>query len=161
MLTVAVLFRIKSTWKIFYLLYKNQTYQILRFYCETHKFSSNPAISILHSFCPAFFPPWAQCSFLLSRWRSISKVRGVLYHIRSSSQKIVFVAFIWLASPLHKILPKYFIQLIWNPLRCFSANIYLFKVNNRNTRKRCEICLKITMQLYWNHTLTDILLVSL
>ena len=22
----------------------------------------------------------------------------------------------------------------------FSANIYLFKVNNKNTRKRCEIC---------------------
>ena len=27
-----------------------------------------------------------------------------------------------------------------------SANIYLFKVNNRNTRKRCEICLKLIKQ---------------
>ena len=26
----------------------------------------------------------------------------------------------------------------------FSANIYLFKINNRNLRKRCEICLKLT-----------------
>ena len=26
----------------------------------------------------------------------------------------------------------------------FPANIYLFKVNNRNTRKRCEICSKLT-----------------
>ena len=25
----------------------------------------------------------------------------------------------------------------------FPANIYLFKVNNRNTRKRCEICSKL------------------
>ena len=24
------------------------------------------------------------------------------------------------------------------------VKIYLFKVNNRNTRKRCEICLKLT-----------------
>ena len=27
----------------------------------------------------------------------------------------------------------------------FPANIYLFKVNNRNTRKRCEICSKLTI----------------
>ena len=26
------------------------------------------------------------------------------------------------------------------------ANIYLFNVNNRNTRKRCEICSKLTIQ---------------
>ena len=28
----------------------------------------------------------------------------------------------------------------------FPANINLFKVNNRNTRKRCEICLKLTIK---------------
>ena len=27
-----------------------------------------------------------------------------------------------------------------------SANIQLFKVNNRNTRKRCEICSKLTIK---------------
>ena len=26
------------------------------------------------------------------------------------------------------------------------ANIYLFKVNNKNTRKRCEICSKLTIK---------------
>ena len=26
------------------------------------------------------------------------------------------------------------------------ANIYLFKVSDRNTRKRCEICLKLTIK---------------
>ena len=26
------------------------------------------------------------------------------------------------------------------------ANIYLLKVNNRNTSKRCEICLKLTVK---------------
>ena len=28
----------------------------------------------------------------------------------------------------------------------FPANIYLFKFNNRNTRKRCEICSKLTIK---------------
>ena len=28
----------------------------------------------------------------------------------------------------------------------YPANIYLFKVNNRNTRKRCEICSKLTIK---------------
>ena len=28
----------------------------------------------------------------------------------------------------------------------FPVNIYLFKVNKRNTRKRCEICSKLTIK---------------
>ena len=28
----------------------------------------------------------------------------------------------------------------------FPANVYLLKVNNRNTRKRCEICSKLTIK---------------
>ena len=31
----------------------------------------------------------------------------------------------------------------------FPAGIYLLKVNNRNTRTRCEICLKLTMASFW------------
>ena len=30
--------------------------------------------------------------------------------------------------------------------RCFSANIYLLKVDNRNTRKMCDICSKLTIK---------------
>ena len=30
--------------------------------------------------------------------------------------------------------------------RANPTNIYLFKVNNRNTRKRCEICSKLTIK---------------
>ena len=29
---------------------------------------------------------------------------------------------------------------------CVSANIYLFKVSNRNTREKCEICSKLTIK---------------
>ena len=29
----------------------------------------------------------------------------------------------------------------------FLANIYLFKVNNRNSRKNCEICYKLTIKI--------------
>ena len=36
-----------------------------------------------------------------------------------------------------------------------SAGIYLLKVNNRNTRTRCEICSKLTIRTperrYWLH----------
>ena len=31
-------------------------------------------------------------------------------------------------------------------LQLFQANFHLFKVNNRNTRKRCKICLKLTVK---------------
>ena len=35
---------------------------------------------------------------------------------------------------------------------CYSANIYLFKVNNRNTRKGCEVCSKLTIKTSeWRH----------
>ena len=39
------------------------------------------------------------------------------------------------------------------PLRknSFPAGIYLFKVNNRNTRTRCEICLKLTIKTPERH----------
>ena len=30
--------------------------------------------------------------------------------------------------------------------REYPGNIYLFKVNNRNTRKRCEICSKLVIK---------------
>ena len=32
----------------------------------------------------------------------------------------------------------------------FPGNIYLFKVNNRNTKKRCEICSKLTIKKHQN-----------
>ena len=30
--------------------------------------------------------------------------------------------------------------------KCFPANIYLLKVNNGNTRKKCKICSKLTIK---------------
>ena len=37
-----------------------------------------------------------------------------------------------------------------------SANIYLFKVNNRNTRKKCEICSKLTIKTPEQRHLMDV-----
>ena len=34
----------------------------------------------------------------------------------------------------------------WYKSDSYSANIYLFKVNNRNTRKRYEICSKLAIK---------------
>ena len=42
---------------------------------------------------------------------------------------------------------------IFKQCQGFPANIYLLKFNNKNTRKRCEICSKLTIktpkQCYW------------
>ena len=32
-------------------------------------------------------------------------------------------------------------------LKSFPANVHLFKVNNRNNRKRCKICSKLTIKI--------------
>ena len=34
-----------------------------------------------------------------------------------------------------------------NGKRSYPATIYLFKVSNRNTRERCEICSKLTIKI--------------
>ena len=36
-------------------------------------------------------------------------------------------------------------------LQIITSNIYLFKANNRNTRTSCEICSKLTLNIF--HTL--------
>ena len=45
------------------------------------------------------------------------------------------------------ILKNIFIQLFQNGKQSNPANIYLFKVKNVNTRKRCEICSKLTIKI--------------
>ena len=48
---------------------------------------------------------------------------------------------------------------IWQSRTSLPVNIYLFKVNNRNIRKRCEICSKLTIKTterrHW-HNVIDI-----
>ena len=43
----------------------------------------------------------------------------------------------------------------------FPAGNYMFKVNNRNIRKRCEICSKLTIktpeQCYWRRAVTNLI----
>ena len=34
----------------------------------------------------------------------------------------------------------------WNELKWNPASNYMFKVNDRNTRTRCEMCLKLTIK---------------
>ena len=37
-------------------------------------------------------------------------------------------------------------QVYPEPLKSYPTNIYLFKVNNRNTKKSCEICSKLIIK---------------
>ena len=44
------------------------------------------------------------------------------------------------------MLPSLLILYMKRQISPFPANIYLFKVSNRNIRKRCEICSKLTIK---------------
>ena len=46
----------------------------------------------------------------------------------------------------------------WYFIKLFPANLYLFKVKNKNTRKRCEIFLKLTIK--HQNDVNDILHIS-
>ena len=44
------------------------------------------------------------------------------------------------------VIEKYLLTTLFRLLIiCYPVNTFLFKVNNRNTRKRCEICSKLTI----------------
>ena len=38
----------------------------------------------------------------------------------------------------------------WGKQKCYPSSNYLFKINSRNTRKRCEICPMITKKKHQN-----------
>ena len=62
-------------------------------------------------------------------------------------------------SPQKEILKTYLIlplsslrfQKLQEGLNPKTGNIYLFKFNNRNTRKKCEICPKLTIKTPGRH----------
>ena len=56
----------------------------------------------------------------------------------------------------------YFKWWLWVPMRwSLPVNIYLFKDNNGNTRKRCEICSKLIIKTYEQRHWRDVVLLSL
>ena len=65
----------------------------------------------------------------------------------------VFMALLLLTLNRFCILLSYFYCFLWINIGCFlfsyfvscPANIYLFKVNNRNSRKKCGICPRLTV----------------
>ena len=66
-----------------------------------------------------------------------------LYYLQSFCKKI----FEYEAALLTVILQVKPYVIPTSLLDIFPANIYLFKVNNRNTRKRCEIYSKLTIKI--------------
>ena len=56
----------------------------------------------------------------------------------------------------------YFTWWLWVAMRwSLPVNIYLFKDNNGNTRKRCEICSKLIIKAYEQRHWRDVVLLSL
>ena len=62
---------------------------------------------------------------------------------------ILYKRLLWPISVLTKNLSmrkKIYLKAFLNRFVLIQANIYLFKFNNRNTRKRCETCSKLTIK---------------
>ena len=50
-----------------------------------------------------------------------------------------------------KSLKKFLKSSVYNSCLKVPAKIYLLKVNNRNTRARCEVCSKLTIKTLERH----------
>ena len=74
------------------------------------------------------------CSYFVNQFNWLSGINKSAWMILN--QKTMFSKALY-----YEDLSNNSLHLILNP-----ANIYLFKVNNRSTRKRCEICSKLTIK---------------
>ena len=53
---------------------------------------------------------------------------------------------LWLTREVYLISIKFYVYYLFEiSEESYPVNVYLFKVNNRNTRKRCGICSKLTI----------------
>ena len=66
-----------------------------------------------------------------------------------------FKDFFWKIGAQKQQMQKTLRKLAEGSLFYNSANVYLFKVINRNSRKRCEICLKLTVKTPERRSLTS------
>ena len=68
-----------------------------------------------------------------------------------SSERLIYVQFISCAQEVATILWQFIVKPIkkYKLTISFPVNNYLFKVNNRNSRKRCQICSKLIIRTYF------------
>ena len=123
-------------WSCFYLLVFNGNFLVLasdlRYILEWFssgmklwsfaKYVENERIDCLYNFMPmvSLYTPWKQ----KNSFQGVKKQTSAMKWVKWS----------------------------WIPLKHFRidpASIYLSKVNNRNSRKRCKICSKLTMTSFW------------
>ena len=69
-----------------------------------------------------------------------------------------FKDFLWKIGAQKQQIQKTSSKLAEGSLFCNSTNVYLFQVINRNSRKRCEICLKL---IKYQNDVIDVILVFL
>ena len=92
-------------------------------------------------------------------------LNGKLHFLCSDKYDLDYLQYYWTTG---QVLPDYEFCCFWFLLISreildnkfasidFPANIYFFKVNDRNTRKRCKICSKLNIKTperrWWNHS---------
>ena len=67
-------------------------------------------------------------------------MNGVLFSEKLEAQALVFL---WSDSIVFEVRQNFARKYVFTYI---PANIYLFKINNTNTRKRCELCSKFTIK---------------
>ena len=75
-----------------------------------------------------------------SKWIHVQSLKNIWTNQKKNSKR-------------HRSTSFYCFVVDFEPIQNIPANIYLFKVNNRNSRKRCKICSKFKIktpeQLHW------------
>ena len=98
------------------------------------------------NFTKSNFSPWV--FFTFSKCYQIAQCVSCL-SITSKSRSLerCFLNTFYWVTTRNRIVKSHFKINIKETREYVPASIYLIKINNRNTRKRCEVCLKLTMKI--------------
>ena len=82
---------------------------------------------------------------IIFKWLSLKQIKRIFFGRRGSGFKLSLKIRVLFYTKLSKIL-----------LKNIATNIYLFWINNRNTRKKCEICSRLTIKKPERMSLTSL-----
>ena len=98
-------------------------------------------------------------SFLTPCFKETTSLKTIPWFELACISCILYKWLLWPISVLTKNLSmrkKVYLEAFLNRFMLNQANIYLFKFNNRNTRKRCETCSKVAIKTtewhQWHHS---------
>ena len=108
-------------------------------------------MSFLTSMICLFLPYLQQIILAITKtWKNCEHFLGPLWGDQTSNCFVILSGF----SPMKKHMVSAEAYLVYDDTlkwKGYPANIYLFKFSNRNIRKRCEMCSKLTLKTPEQH----------